>query len=111
MKKRYKGHKRIQTGVLTCLTVVLQLFAAVAAKADDGYRLWLRYDPLPPRAVAAYRPRVKSIVVPGKSATLDAIRAELAGGCAGLLGGPIKVTGEAEGDGAVVVGTPGSSPL
>src|SRR5436305_387263 len=98
-------------GLLACLAVALQCFAAAAARADDGYRLWLRYDPLPPRAVAAYRPRVKSLAVPGKSATLDAVRAELESGCAGLLGGAIKVTGEVEGDGAVVAGTPASSPL
>ncbi len=38
-------------------------------KADDGYRLWLRYDQIPTR--------IKSIEVEGKSATFDVIRGEL----------------------------------
>ena len=52
------------------LFVLLCLFVATNAKADDGYRLWLRYDSLPVQ-------RIKSIVVEGKSATFDAIRREL----------------------------------
>ncbi|HET7286262.1 MAG TPA: alpha-glucuronidase family glycosyl hydrolase, partial [Pyrinomonadaceae bacterium] len=39
-------------------------------KADDGYRLWLRYDRIPAQ-------RIKSIAVEGKSDTFDAIRTEL----------------------------------
>jgi alpha-glucuronidase len=38
-------------------------------KADDGYRLWLRYDQIPTR--------IKSVTVEGKSATFDVIRDEL----------------------------------
>ena len=38
-------------------------------KADDGYRLWLRYDQIPTR--------IKSVEVEGESATLDVIHAEL----------------------------------
>jgi alpha-glucuronidase len=96
--------------VLACLAVIVYCFAATA-RAEDGYRLWLRYDPLPPPMLDAYRRQVKSIVVAGKSATLDAVRAEMAEGCSGLLGGPVRVTDGIEGDGAVVVGTPASSPL
>src|SRR5215218_6240225 len=46
----------------------LACFAA-DVKADDGYRLWLRYDQIPTR--------IKSFEVEGKSATLDVIRGEL----------------------------------
>lgn len=49
---------------------VLCLFVATNVKADDGYRLWLRYDQLPVQ-------RIKSIVVEGESATFDSIRREL----------------------------------
>ena len=44
--------------------------AAGAAKAEDGYRLWLRYDSLPKEMIEVYLPRVISIVAPGASATL-----------------------------------------
>jgi alpha-glucuronidase len=80
-------------------------------KAEDGYRLWLRYEPLPWRVNDLYRPRVTAVVVPGDSTTLDAIRTELVNGCRGLFSSPIPVVEEVNRDGAVVVGTPKSSPV
>jgi alpha-glucuronidase len=83
----------------------------IPAATEDGYRLWLRYDPLPKVTIEAYRPRVTSIVAPGDSATLDAIRSELGAGCSGLLGGAIPIAEKVDREGAIVVGTPKSSPL
>jgi alpha-glucuronidase len=106
-----RGRGRRGTWAVVCLAACLQFSLGAVARADDGYRLWLRYDPLPPRARGAYRPRVTSIVVEGRSATLDAARAELLAGCAGLLGGAVPAADKVEHDGAVVVGTPQSSRL
>ena len=39
-------HRRNPIGFFICLIVFMQLFAAATAEAEDGYRLWLRYDPL-----------------------------------------------------------------
>ena len=61
-------------------------FLAGTADADDGYRLWLRYDSLPTRMISIYRPRVTAIVVTGNSARLNAIRGEFTNGLTGLLG-------------------------
>ncbi|MBS1786229.1 MAG: alpha-glucuronidase [Acidobacteria bacterium] len=99
------------THTLSCkaasfLTVLL-LFAATAVFAEDGYRLWLRYEPLPANA----RPAITSIIVSGNSATAKATRDELVAGCSGLLGRPIASAESVERDGAVVVGTPQTSPL
>ncbi|HXG63736.1 MAG TPA: alpha-glucuronidase family glycosyl hydrolase, partial [Blastocatellia bacterium] len=105
------GHHRSYRGFIACLTVAILFFTGATAKAEDGYRLWLRYDPLPRQVISAYRSHVTSLVVSGGSATLDAIRAELVNGCAGLLGSPVPVAKEVDRDGAVVVGTPKSSPL
>ena len=80
---------------------ILCLCVAANAKADDGYRLWLRYDPLPSQLADKYRARITSIAVHGESATFDLIRDELSQGCAGLLGTPIPL-GNA-GDASVVV--------
>jgi len=80
---------------------------AQGAKADDGYRLWLRYDQLP--SVDAYRERIKSISVQGKTETSDVIRRELSAACAGLLGTPVVVGDRA--DASVIVGVPESSPM
>jgi alpha-glucuronidase len=108
------GHNRSYRFFIVSLTLAIQLLAATVMRADDGYRLWLRYGPLPRQTIEAYRPRVTSIVVPGDSATLAATRAELASGCSGLLGHSVPIKsdwGEANRDGAVVAGTPRSSPL
>jgi len=74
----------------------LCLFVA-NVKADDGSRLWLRYDQLTSRHIGR---RVGSIAVQGQSATFDVIRRE-------LLGAGIVVVNS---DGAsVVIGLPQTS--
>ncbi|HST20211.1 MAG TPA: alpha-glucuronidase family glycosyl hydrolase [Blastocatellia bacterium] len=105
------GCKLINRGFVACLSIIILFSIAAAAKADDGYRLWLRYDPLPGQMISAYRSHVTSIIVPGKSATFDAIRTELASGCAGLLGRSIPVANNIRRDGALIVGTTKSLPL
>ena len=83
----------------------------MSASAEDGYRLWLRYDPLPRRMIDLYRSRITAIVVPTSSETFNAIREELVSGCSGLLGRSIPLVKEIDRDGAVIVGTPQSSPV
>jgi alpha-glucuronidase len=97
-------------GLAACLALASAFFAG-AARAEDGYRLWLRYDPLPRQSAEVYRTRVTSVVVEGRSPTLDAARTELVSGCSGLLGRPVPLAEKVERDGAVVVGTPRSSRL
>ena len=91
------------------LCACLIVFAA-SAKADDGYRLWLRYDQLPPTSLKMYRQLITSISVEGKSKTFDVIRDELTLGCSKLLGTPINLVQNSS-DASVVVGTPETSPL
>ncbi|HKR14537.1 MAG TPA: alpha-glucuronidase family glycosyl hydrolase [Pyrinomonadaceae bacterium] len=91
------------------LIFVLLCGCAWAAKADDGSRLWLRYEQLPTRSVNVYRERIKSIAVRGKSATFDAIRRELNQGCSGLLGTSILV-GDSD-NAAVIIGLTETSTL
>jgi alpha-glucuronidase len=92
------------------LFVLFVFFCGISVvRADDGYRLWLRYEQLPSRSLSMYRERIKSIAVQGRSTTFDAIRLELSVGCGGLLGRPIVVGDRA--DASVVVGTPQTSPL
>src|SRR5262249_7276230 len=106
-RRRDRSYKRL----IACHSVAILLLIGAKAKAEDGHRLWLRYDPLPKQTVDNYRTLVTSIVVPGESATLEALRRELAGGCARLLGREVPVAQEIDRDGAVVVGTPQSSSL
>ena len=83
--------------------LLVPLCGFTRAKADDGSRLWLRYEPLP------HRVQIKSIGVQGKSATFDAIRRELSLACAGLLGMPVTI-GETD-EASIIVGTAQTSTL
>lgn len=105
-----EGGRIHHTVVMLFLTVAVQLFAVVNTRGEDGYRLWLRYDPLPKPMIDAYRSRIKSIEVAGDSPTVEAIRAELVNGCRGLLASSVP-TADADRDGALIVGTPRSSRL
>ncbi len=104
-KKAQKAQNRFLPQSNFFVTFVLfcgwLFFFVAGVKADDGYRLWLRYDALPAHLANTYRERVKSIVVQGESATFDVIRRELSEGCTGLLGTPVSVTDT--GDASVVV--------
>ena len=83
----------------------------MAVRAEDGYRLWLRYEPLPAEKAKAYQARVTSLVAPGNSATQTIIRQELSAGCAGLLGRAIPTANAVVRDGAVIVGTSKNNSL
>jgi alpha-glucuronidase len=87
------SHRESRTALFLTLCFLCLFVANV--KADDGSRLWLRYDQLPSR-------RVGSIAVQGQSATFDVIRRELLG--AGI------VVGNSD-DASVIVGLPQTSTL
>jgi alpha-glucuronidase len=97
--------------LLACSIAAMQFLFAIAVRADDGYRLWLRYDALPATSSAQFRAKINSVVITGNSGTLDAIRSELTSGLNGLLGENISAADKLTSDGAVIVGTPKSSPL
>ncbi len=87
--------------------VLLFLLCNSTVRAEDGYRLWLRYEPLPAPSLNFYRERITTIAVHGQSSAFDAIRRELGVGCARLLRAPI-VIGDRD-DASVIIGLPQSS--
>jgi alpha-glucuronidase len=98
--------------IFTKVFLFLLLFSNFSLKAEDGYRLWLRYDPIADQAkVKAYRAAITQLVFEGQSPTLQVAREELVNGLKGLLGVDIPQVKEATLPGAVVVGTPASSRL
>ena len=97
-------------GCAASLTVLILIWAATLVKAEDGYRLWLRYDALPAPNVEVYRRQIKYLNVGGDSATARAMRDEMQAGLSGLLGANISVADAIE-SGAVVIGTPKNSAL
>jgi alpha-glucuronidase len=98
----------IRTGA--ALAVGAGVLAASPARAEDGHDLWLRYVPLPAACQAAARPQATALVGGAPSPQLAAAKAELERGLGGLLGAPAPST-DAVRPGAVVFGTPRSSPL
>jgi len=63
------------------------------AFAEDGYRLWLRYDKISNNNLLnKYKQQVIAPAIIGKSATIDVIRAELEKGLGGLLGTQYTIT-------------------
>ncbi|GAA4051779.1 alpha-glucuronidase family glycosyl hydrolase [Hymenobacter glaciei] len=73
--------------------------AAPLCRADDGYRLWLKYDQLgdsPQRT--QYRAAAQFIAATGNAEVLKTAAAELQRGLQGLLGQPVPVVASAAGD-------------
>lgn len=82
--------------------------APIPPAPDDGYRLWLRYEPVRPGALREqYRSLLCDVEVDGASATLRAARDELLRGLSGLLATPVSACAKPEG---ILAGTPRSSP-
>ncbi len=71
-------------GLLTCSNII----------AEDGYRLWLRYDKINnPTTLTQYKKNIQTISIRGSSSTLDIIRKEIKNGLSGLLGTNIIISG------------------
>src|SRR6476659_3791695 len=100
-----------QMGLRVCLVAVILLCATSTTIAEDGYRLWLRYDLLPEAAAKQYRGKIQSIAIPGDSTTCAAIRSELTSALAGLLGNAPTATATLTSNETLLVGTPSNSSL
>lgn len=92
---------------------------ASTARADDGYRLWLRYDLIPDESLRqSYAAALSEIALPDSAAngggigatTLTAVRDELVTALRGLLGVDVPVVTTATRDGALLIGTPRRAP-
>jgi alpha-glucuronidase len=92
------------------LAILLFLFQVITA--EDGYRLWLRYDKISdPLLLAEYNKNISGWIVEGDSPVLTVASKELQAGLNGLLGGRIPSERSVKRNGIVIAGTPASSPL
>ncbi|MBD5779184.1 alpha-glucuronidase [Pelagicoccus sp. NFK12] len=74
--------------------LIFSLGLAASALAEDGYRLWLRYEPIADASLAkSYRSSIGPIEAVATSDTAKIALAELERGLEGLLGGELKRTG------------------
>lgn len=95
-----RGVERAVWQTLRTVLVVVLGFWGTTARADDGYRLWLKYDLLPAANRTAYAPRLNRIVAfPGVP---EAAVQELVAGIRGLTGKQ-PVVGGKEGMGAITL--------
>jgi alpha-glucuronidase len=77
------------------------------ASAEDGYRLWLRYDPLDSALAAQDRAHAARLIVDSKDPRAAAAASELDRALTGLLGtAPARSDA---GNGAILLGTPAES--
>jgi alpha-glucuronidase len=101
--------RREFVGATVGSVALLSQLDAQSMPDEDGSRLWLRYDSLG-RLGDRNRPHLRQVLVGGNSPTARVAREELTSGIAGMVGAAAAVAGPIQ-DGAVVVGTPETSPI
>jgi alpha-glucuronidase len=80
--------------------------------SEDGYELWLRYQPIADAPLLdAYRTALTQIVSPASSPTLDVAQEELAWGLERLLGRAMPLANHISQSGTLVIATPQHDPL
>ena len=91
--------------------LLASILSVQPARGEDGYELWLRYRPMEAAGADADRGAITALVAAARTPTQAVTRAELLRGLGGLLAGPVPLSEAVTADGALIVGTPASSPL
>ncbi len=92
------------------LSLSVILFFVPEVPADDGYRLWLRYDQVSDSTrLHEYRAAASELHMPSGSPTLEVARAELTDALRTMLDVELPSAGSTPRPGAILVGTPGAS--
>ncbi|MBT1702307.1 alpha-glucuronidase family glycosyl hydrolase [Chryseosolibacter indicus] len=72
--------------------IVILFLSFISSYAEDGYRLWLRYDLIKDQAkLNAYKKTVTGFIIDGNSSTLAIASKELDNGLTGLLGSRVPL--------------------
>jgi alpha-glucuronidase len=92
--------------------IALILFSTKNTWAEDGYRLWLRYDKISNEKILNnYKTAITELVVFGTSPVIASAKKELKQGLNGLLNQQMAESGAITRNGALVIGTLQSSPV
>jgi len=92
------------------LTLLLFMLLFHTSFAEDGYRLWLRYELVKDQALLDnYREVFAEMIVPGNTATGIVAKRELKKGLGGLLGMDVPVVKTLSAKNSLVAGTPDNS--
>jgi len=91
--------------IFSLLFIIFMLTAGNFIFAEDGYRLWLKYDLISnARLLKEYENLIHASMVKGESATIQAARHELQTGLNGLLGSTIPQVDNVKENGTVIAG-------
>jgi alpha-glucuronidase len=98
--------------ILHFLLVICIFTIIIPAKAEDGSKLWLRYNKISDSQVlASYNKSISGFMIEGKSGTSLAVNNELNFALNGLLGRQVSSVGSIKSDGVIIVGTPAESKI
>src|SRR5687767_6176963 len=111
------SNKTLNNGVTVirgkCITVLLSfllLLSSLFLHAENGYELWLRYQPVSDIALlASYKQKITGIQLNGNSPTLQVIKEELSQAFPGLLKTTVPFI-TAINNGTLLIGTVSASP-
>jgi alpha-glucuronidase len=94
-----------------CLLFLLSFAFVQQSSAEDGYRLWLRYDKISNNTLLTnYKSQIAAVFSEGKSPVLHSAKEELTNALSGLLGTKITTASSLQNN-SIIIGTPASSPL
>lgn len=94
--------------LLFCIFIAI----TVGAFADDGYRLWLRYDKLPANNLTTqYKKHLQQLIISGSSATIQKATEELNNALTGLLGKTAVAVKDLKTNGTLIIGTPANNKI
>ncbi|HEY8458530.1 MAG TPA: alpha-glucuronidase family glycosyl hydrolase [Actinopolymorphaceae bacterium] len=113
-RRRFLTRSAVTTGAaLTGGSFPFFVPAWAAPTPEDGYALWLRYPKVGrPDLLSAYRRAITHVVTPPSASPVERSAAsELVRGLSGLLGREVSTEPHPRGHGALILGTPESSPL
>jgi alpha-glucuronidase len=93
-------------------TIVLQTSLLITLSAEDGYKLWLRYEKVSDEVLLErYRSVTNQVIVEGSSETMKAIRDELTLAISGLLDTQLNIIDKPLKGNVLLIGTPDHSAL
>jgi alpha-glucuronidase len=95
---------------LRAILALLSLIVPHIALAEDGYELWLRYRYVNTPQLETYRAAATHLVGAASSPILASAQKELQRGLSGVLGVEVPLATSVERAGALIFGTPRSSP-
>jgi Alpha-glucuronidase len=96
----------------TFLISIAITIICLQSKADDGYRLWLRYDHISdPVLLESYNKSVSGWIIEGTSPSMVVTATEMQNGLNGLLGKNIQRVTSIKTSGVIIAGTPENSSI